>query len=72
MKDIEIKGVRVRVVRGRKVPIGTEGVVIWIGYYERGYRGSGIDPYKCEQKIGIIDDNDTMWYTYTKNCEEVK
>lgn len=69
MEDIKFKGTRVKVVRGRKVPVGTAGNVVWIGYYQRGYIGSGIDPFKREQKIGIKDDDGNMWYTYTKNCE---
>ena len=57
MRDVICYGDYVEVVRGRKVPKGTRGTIVWIGVYERGYRGSGIDPYKCEQKIGIKDDD---------------
>ena len=32
------KGVAVRVVKGRKVPIGTEGTVGWLGWQTYGYR----------------------------------
>lgn len=32
------KGYRVRVARGRKVPIGTEGVVFWVGASQYGMR----------------------------------
>lgn len=69
MKNVERCGAYVEVVRGRKVPLGTKGVIVWIGYYERGYKGSGVDPYQCIQKIGIKDDFGNMWYTYTKNVE---
>ena len=71
MRDVNCYGDYVEVVRGRKVPKGTRGTIVWIGVYERGYRGSGIDPYKCEQRIGIKDDNGNMHYTYTKNVELV-
>jgi hypothetical protein len=33
-----LKGSRVRVVKGRKVPIGTEGVVVWYGETQYGLR----------------------------------
>ena len=64
-------GRRVVVTKGRKVPVGTEGIILWFGYYERGYKNSGVDPYQCVQKIGIKDDNGNMHYTYTHNCEFV-
>jgi hypothetical protein len=73
MEDISIKdyGKKVKVVRGRKVPIDTIGIIVWFDYYERGYVNSGIDPYQCIQKLGIKDNDGKMHYTYTKNVEWV-
>ena len=64
-------GKEVVVVKGRKVPVGTKGIIVWFDYYERGYKNSGVDPYQCIQKLGIKDSNGKMHYTYTKNVEWV-
>lgn len=53
-----IKGARVVVVRGRKVPRGTEGVVIW----------TGRDAWDND-RIGIRDDEGTTHWTAMKNAE---
>lgn len=47
------RGVRVRVVKGRKVPKGTEGTVVWIGVDQYGSR-YGTTKYR----IGIRPDGD--------------
>lgn len=53
------RGARVRVVKGRKVPKGTEGVVIWEGVGEYGTR------------IGIKDDAGTVHWTAASNAERI-
>lgn len=60
-KPIPGKGDRVRVVRGRKVPIGTEGVLFWEQFDSR------FDAYR----IGIRDDREEVHWTYKKNVEVV-
>lgn len=53
------KGRRCRVVRGRKVPKGTEGVCIWVG---RGGYG---------ERVGIKDDRGVVHWTAATNVEAV-
>ena len=53
------KGKTVKVVRGRKVPIGTVGVVFWIGSGQYG------------ERVGIKDANDTVHWTASKNVEVI-
>lgn len=53
-----IKGARVTVVRGRKVPKGTVGTVIWLGEDNWG-----------KARLGLrTDDGETHW-TAASNCE---
>lgn len=52
------EGRRVRVVRGKKVPIGTVGTVAVVG----------CDAYKT---IVIVDENNRRHYTYEKNLEVI-
>lgn len=47
------RGVRVRVVKGRKVPKGTEGTVVWIGVDQYGSRYG-----TTKHRIGIRPDGD--------------
>jgi hypothetical protein len=54
------KGVKVRVARGRKVPIGTEGVVIWIGNGDFG------------ERVGIKDATGAAHFTAAKNVEVIQ
>jgi len=51
------KGMRVQVTRGRKVPIGTEGVLFWVGSTQFGKR------------IGFKDATDTVHWTAWGNFE---
>lgn len=51
------KGRRIRVVRGRKVPKGTEGVCVWIGDGTYGRR------------VGIKDDAGNVHWTAASNVE---
>ena len=53
------KGERARVVKGHKVPLGTEGVFFWEREGKWGVR------------IGIIDDHGDKHWTYLKNIEGV-
>ncbi|MCB9669746.1 MAG: hypothetical protein H6734_09780 [Alphaproteobacteria bacterium] len=53
------KGARVKVVRGRKVPIGTVGTVFWVGD----------NPYGDGQRLGIEGDDGETYWTAGKNCE---
>lgn len=56
-------GKRVRVVRGRKVPKGTEGKVIWMGESRYGY--------KVTKRIGLKDEAGTVYWTALTNVEVV-
>jgi len=53
-----VKGARVVVVRGRKVPKGTTGVVFW----------TGLDAYD-KPKIGLRDDAGTTHWTAASNVD---
>ncbi len=54
-----VKGVPVKVVRGRKVPIGTQGVTVWIGYGNYG------------ERIGLKDADGEVYWTALKNVEAI-
>ncbi len=60
-------GKRVRVVRGRKVPIGTEGTVFWKGM-GRAYGYSRIIPMRVRMKT---DAGETIWIN-AGNVEQVE
>jgi len=53
------KGRTVRVVRGRKVPTGTEGVCIWVGEGDWG------------ERCGVKDAAGVVHWTASKNCEAI-
>lgn len=55
-----MKGDKVRVVRGRKVPLGTEGVVIWVG---EGHWGT---------RLGVKDAGGEVHWTAATNVELVE
>jgi len=57
------KGDMVRVVRGRKVPHGTEGVLFWMK--EQAYDG------KTVVRIGVKDSEGEAHWTYLKNVERI-
>ena len=73
-KKVE-KGKRVRVAKGRKVPIGTEGLLFWVGE-ARTYGGYSRWSQTTSQKVGIaLTDRkengryaDVVW-TYLANLE---
>lgn len=54
------KGKRVRVVRGRKVPRGTEGVVIWLGVDDWG-----------KARLGLKDADGNAHWTAASNVEVI-
>lgn len=56
------KGAHVRVVRGRKVPRGTEGVVIW----------SGKDKFRGAPRVGIKDRKEEVHWTAGANLELIE
>ena len=65
--DPYVKGRRVRVYKGRKVKIGTEGEVIWVG------SGSVQVGRKTilVPRIGIRDDSNEVHFTAADNCHAV-
>lgn len=63
-----IKGRMVKVVRGRKVPKGTTGMVFWIGEDSYGTCKLGIATTNREDCFGKF--LDVVW-TAAKNCEPV-
>ena len=62
------KGKIVKVVKGRKVPLGTVGEVFWMEHVN-------YDSYnrRCGEtiKVGIKDSNGNKYYTYINNLEVV-
>lgn len=58
-------GQNVEVIKGRKVPIGTNGEVI---YLSRKHYGQS-QWFGYETYIGIIDDNGTIHYTNINNIK---
>ena len=62
------KDKKVIVVKGRKVPKGTEGVVFWIGIQNYGkYHRSGYEV----TRIGIKDEFGTIFWTSASNVEVI-
>lgn len=61
---------RVRVVKGRKVPLGTEGVVFWMGSHDYSRYG---DPWGIytSYRAGIRADDGTVYWTAVDNIEVV-
>lgn len=65
---IKFANKRVKVVKGRKVPKGTEGVVFWMGSYCHSPYGDpwGIyTTYRC----GLKDDSGEVYWTSLDNVE---
>lgn len=63
------KGDYVRVARGRKVPVGTEGVIIWTG--ERSYSQWQARYGKADLRVGVKDANGDVHWTDAKNVDLV-
>lgn len=61
-------GKTVRVFKGRKVPIGTTGVVFWIGQYDNSKYGDPWGIYTTT-KLGIRDSAGNAFFTADTNCE---
>lgn len=61
---------RVKVVKGRKVPIGTEGECFWMGSYDNSKYG---DPWGIYTniRVGIKDDNGEVYWTSVNNIEVI-
>lgn len=59
---------RVKVVKGRKVPHGTEGECFWMGSYDNSKYGDPWGIYTTV-RIGIKDDNGTVYWTALDNVE---
>jgi hypothetical protein len=74
---IEInKGDEVEVVKGRKVPKGTKGVVIWMGEgTSYGFRQGGWGSYRAQRaapaRLGVKDAEGTVHWTAASNVEVV-
>lgn len=61
------KGKRVKVVKGRKVPVGTEGTVFWEGE-DRYARDYGLGK---PRRVGFKDDAGAKWFTAASNVEVI-
>ncbi len=61
----EVYNRKVKVVKGRKVPIGTEGTVFWVKRYDYSKYGDPWGIYS-DTKVGIRDDAGTAWFTSIK------
>jgi len=65
----DIYGKRVRVVKGRKVPLGTEGTVFWVKRYDNSKYGDPWGIYSVT-KVGIKSDaGNTTYFTAIGNIE---
>lgn len=60
----------VKVVKGRKVPIGTVGERFWMGSYDNSKYGDPWGIYTTV-RIGIKDDNGNVYWTALDNVEVV-
>lgn len=68
-KNPAVIGRTVRVARGRKVPVGTEGLVFWVGMDSYNNQKVGIATTLREDARGRFVD--VVW-TAAKNCEVIK
>ncbi len=59
---------RVKVVKGRKVPIGTEGICFWMGEYDNSKYDDPWGIYTATH-IGIRDDDANVYWTSLNNVE---
>ena len=62
---------RVRVVKGRKVPIGTTGECFWMGSFDNSKYGDPWGIYTTV-RIGIKDDEGNVYWTSLGNVELVE
>ena len=62
---LQYRNKTVKVVKGRKVPIGTTGTVFWVNRYK-------INTWLGTTKVGIKDDKGNVSFTADTNIELVK
>ena len=62
----EVYNKRVKVVKGRKVPHGTEGVVFWVKRYDNSKYGDAWGIYS-NTRIGFKDDEGQAFFTAFDN-----
>lgn len=62
---------RVKVVKGRKVPKGTEGVVFWVKRYDNSKHGDPWGIYSVT-KVGIKDDDGNVHFTAIGNVQIIE
>lgn len=62
----EVFGKRVRVIKGRKVPLGTEGVVFWVKRYDNSKYGDPWGIYS-NTRVGLKDDAGNTYFTAFNN-----
>ena len=67
----EVYSRKVKVVKGRKVPVGTEGVVFWLKRYDYSKHGDPWGIYS-DTKVGIRDGAGQVWFTSISNIEVIK
>lgn len=58
----------VRVIKGRKVPVGTEGVVFWVGAVNY---SKYCNWWSWEFRVGFKDDSGEVYFTNEENVELV-
>ena len=61
-----VYGKRVKVVKGRKVPHGTEGVVFWVKRYDNSKYGDPWGIYS-NTRVGFKDDSGQVFFTAFNN-----
>ena len=62
------RGQRVKVVKGRKVPKGTEGTVFWLGSFDNSKYGDPWGIYTTV-KVGFRDSAGEVFFTSVDNIE---
>ena len=65
---IKWRGQRVKVVKGRKVPKGTEGTVFWLGSFDNSKYGDPWGIYTTV-KVGFKNDSGEVFFTSVENLE---
>ena len=66
-----VRGDRVEIMKGRKNPRGTVGVIFWMKYGQAGFYKSGVNPLREYYSIGVrLDDGSVVW-DYLHNVKKV-
>ena len=60
----------VKVVKGRKVPVGTTGICFWIGTYCNSPYGDSWGIY-TSYRVGIKDNDGKIYWTSANNIEAI-